>query len=320
VDSVGNVYVADTLNNTIRKVTPAGMVTTLAGLSHDSNGDSAADGDYVDGSGSAARFNNPLGVAVDSAGNVYVAERFNNTIRKVTPEGVVMTLAGLAGGFGNADGTGGAARFNYASGVAVDSAANVYVADAGNGLIRKVTPGAVVTTLAGLVQLDAFGNLVHGSVDGTGSGARFYDPTGVAVDSADNVYVADRSNNTIRRVTPAGVVTTLAGLAGSAGNADGTGTGARFNYPFGVAVDSAGNVYVADTVNCTIRKITPVGVVTTLAGLAGSVGGTDGTGNAARFHYPTGVAVDGTGNIYVADNLNNTIRKMTPGGAVTSLA
>ncbi len=297
VDSAGNVYVADTGNSTIRKVTLAGVETTLAGL--------AGSRGSADETGSAARFSNPNGVAVGSAGNVYVADTFNRTIRKVTPAGLVTTLAGLAGSSGSADGTGSAARFNDPYGVAVDSAGNVYVADYGNNPIRKVTPAGVVTTLAGLAGSS-------GSADGTGSAARFYWPNGVAVDSAGNVFVADKWNDMIRKVTPAGVVTTLAGLAGSRGSADGTGSATRFNYPSGVAVDSAGNVYVADTVNSTIRKVTPAGLVTTLAGLAGSSGSADGTGSAARFNYPSGVAVDSAGNVYVADSGNNTIRKGWP--------
>ncbi len=308
VDSAGNVYVADGWNYTIRKVTPAGVVTTLAGL--------ARSGGSVDGTGSAARFYWPSGVAVDSAGNVYVADTYNNTIRKVTPAGVVTTLAGRAGSWGSADGTGSAARFDYPSGVAVDSAGNVYVADLSNHTIRKVTPAGVVTTLAGLAGSS-------GSADGTGSAARFRQPSGVAVDSAGNVYVADNANNTIQKVTPMGVVTTVAGRAGilNSDSADGTGNAAQFEYPSGVAVDSAGNVYVADTVNATIRKVTPARVVTTVAGLAGSYGSADGTGSAARFYGPYGVAVDSAGNVYVADTQNNTIRKgyptNVPAGIVT---
>src|SRR5439155_193118 len=197
----------------------------------------------------------------------------------------------------------------YPSGMAVDSAGNVYVADTSNGTIRKATPRGVVTTLAGLA-----GSI--GSADGLGSAARFYSPYGVAVDSAGNVYVADTFNDTIRKVTPGGAVTTLAGLAGSGGSADGSGSAARFYYPYGVAVDGAGNVYVADTGNYTIRKVTPGGVVTTLAGLAGSQDGADGTGSAARFSYPSAVAVDTAGNIYVADTDNSTIRKGFPTSSV----
>jgi streptogramin lyase len=305
VDASGNVYVADSYNSTIRKITPAGVVTTLAGTA----------GAYgsADGTGSAARFDYPSGVAVDGSGNVYVTDSNNNTIRKITPAGAVTTLAGTAGAYGSADGTGSAARFQYPSGVAVDASGNVYVADTYNHTIRKITPAGAVTTLAGTAGLS-------GSADGTGSAARFWYPYGVAVDGSGNVYVADTRNYTIRKITPAGVVTTLAGTAGARGSADGTGSAARFANPYGVAVDGSGNVYVADTDNDTIRKITPAGVVTTLAGTAGSVGSADGTGSAARFYFPEGVAVDASGNVYVADSYNSTIRKITPAGVVTTLA
>jgi sugar lactone lactonase YvrE len=285
VDSAGNVYVADTANDTIRKVTPAGAVSTLAGKAGSSGS--------KDATGSAARFYNPSGVAVDGAGNVYVADTLNSTIRKVTPAGVVSTLAGKAGVTGTNNGSGGAARFYYPYGVAVDRATNVYVADTYNLTIRKVTPAGVVSTLVG-------------------TDARLFSPCGVAVDSATNVYVADYGNHIIRKVTPAGVVSTLAGLAGSSGSADGTGTAARFFYPSSVAVDSATNVYVADADNYTIRKVTPAGMVTTLAGQPGLSGTNDGTGSAAQFYLPSGVAVDGSGNVYVADQYNDTIRKGHP--------
>ena len=180
-----------------------------------------------------------------------------------------------------------------------------------NEEIRKITPAGAVTTLAGAAGQS-------GSADGAGSRARFTWPSGVAVDSAGNVYVADSGNDDIRKITPAGVVTTLAGAAGQTGSADDTGSAARFNQPAGVAVDSAGNVYVADASNYEIRKITPAGVVTTLAGAAGKADWANGTGNAARFYYPEGVAVDGAGNVYVADYKNNEIRKMSPATAPTS--
>ena len=159
-----------------------------------------------------------------------------------------------------------------------------------------------------------------GSTDGMGSAFRFADPYGVAVDGAGNLYVVDTQNSTILKITPGGVVTTLAGTAGVSGSADGTGGAGRFNEPTGVAVDGAGNVYVADTGNFTIRKITSGGVVTTLAGTAGASGSADGTGSVARFYNPLGVAVDGAGTVYVADTYNDTIRKITPGGVVTTLA
>jgi len=304
VDGAGNVYVADTNNYTIRKVTPAGDVTTLAGA--------AGQGGSEDGKGGAAQFNDPVGVAVDSSGNVYVADAANDEIRKVTPAGVVTTLAGAAGQNGSADGKGSAAQFNYPEGVAVNKAGTVFVADAGNDTIRKITPAGVVTTLVG-----AAGQ--NGSANGTGSAAQFNGPAGVAVDSAGEVFVADSGNDTVREVTSAGVVTTLAG-APSQGSADGEGGAAHFDTPCGVTADSAGNVYVADFNNSLIRKITPSGVVTTLAGLAGKTGGADGKGSAARFSYPEGVALDKAGNVYVADTGNDAIRKITPAGVVTTLA
>jgi sugar lactone lactonase YvrE len=304
VDGAGNLYVADTSNDTIRKVTPAGVVTTLAG---------AGTVGSADGTGAAAQFHFPSGVAVDSAGNLYVTDSSNSTIRKVTPAGVVTTLAGAVGVAGSADGVGSTARFFDPQGVAVDSAGNFYVADVGGDTLRKVTPAGVVTTLAGAPG-------IVGSADGTGPAARFHSPVGVAVDSAGNLYVTDLGNSTIRKVTPAGVVTTLAGAAGMLGSVDGTGAAARFNALQGVAVDGAGNFYVADTNNDIIRKVTPAGVVTTLAGAAGMLGSTDGTGAAARFHFPQGVAVDSAGNLYVTDSGASTIRKVTPAGVVTTLA
>ena len=282
VDSGGNVYVGDSDNHTIRKITPDGVVSTFAGTALSSG--------KTDGTGAAARFKNPRGVAVDSSDNVYVGDTSNHTIRKITPDGVVSTFAGTAEISGNADGPGTAASFTYPNGVAVDSSGNVYVADTYNHTIRKITPDGVVTTLAGTAGSS-------GSDDGTAT-ARFNRPYGVAVDSSDNVYVADYNNNTIRKITAGGVVSTLAGTAGSSGSDDGTAT-ARFNRPYGVAVDSSNNVYVADTYNNTIRKITAGGVVSTLAGSAGIPGIDDGTGLDARFRRPVGVAVDSSDNVYV---------------------
>ena len=189
---------------------------------------------YTDGTGTSAQFNYPSGVAVDGAGNVYVADCHNHRIRKITASGVVSTLAG-SGTSGYADGTGTSAQFDYPTGVAVDGAGNVYVADSDNHRIRKITASGVVSTLAGST---------YGYTDGTGTSAKFYYPRGVAVDGAGNVYVADRVNHRIRKITASGVVSTLAGSA--QGYTDGTGTSAKFYYPFGVAVDGAGNVYVAD--------------------------------------------------------------------------
>ncbi len=304
VDGSGNVYVADEGNETIRMITPAGVVSTLAGKTTTRGS--------ADGTGSAALFSHPTGVSVDGSGNVYVVDSGNSTIRKVTPAGAVTTLAGTAGSIGSADGTAGAAQFNAPTMEAIDAAGNIVVADTGNDTIRKVTPGGVVTTIAGTAS--------PGSSDGTGGAARFNNPNTVAVDGLGNMYVADTGNNLIRKITPAGVVTSLAGAPGVAGSTDGAGILARFSSPYGVAVDASGNVYVADAGNDTIRKVTPAGVVTTLAGAPGKAGSADGTGAAAAFNYPEGVSLDGAGNIYVADTGNQTIRKITPAGLVTTLA
>jgi sugar lactone lactonase YvrE/thiol-disulfide isomerase/thioredoxin len=312
-DSAGNLYLADTDNDTIRKIVAStGTVTTLAGLAGNSGS--------TDGTGSAARFDNPSGLAVDSAGNVYVADTLNNMLRRVTPAGVVSTVAGSPGAAGSLDGTGTAALFNGPQGLAIDSSNNLYVADTNNHTIRKVvlSTGAV-TTVAGLA-----GN--PGSADGMVDLAQFNYPSGVAVDSSNNLYVADSENHTIRMISVVGliasplgtpgstVVSTLAGTAGNSGGADGTGGSARFNSPSAVAVDSSGTLYVADTDNFTIRTVVPstgavtTGVVTTLAGLAETSGSADGMGSAVRFFHPAGIAVDSSGNLYVADTDNDTVR------------
>jgi hypothetical protein len=213
----------------------------------------------------------------------------------------VVTLAGQAGTSGSADGTGSTARFSSPADIALDSAGNAYVADAGNHAVRKITPAGVVTTLAGSAQ--------------------FNRPTGLAVDGSGNVYVADTGSNAIWKVTAAGVVSTLAGNAGIAGTADGTGTAATFHGPSGIAADATGNLYVADSLNDTIRKITPAGVVTTIAGAAGASGAVNGTGAAARFYGPQGLVLDASGNLFVADTNNNAIRKVvTSSGTVTTVA
>ncbi|MEO6992512.1 MAG: immunoglobulin domain-containing protein [Lacunisphaera sp.] len=307
IDTAGNVYVAEWVTHIIRKITPAGVVTTLAGLAGKSGS--------IDGTGSEARFFQPTYLAVDRAGIVYVTDTINCTIRKIMPDGVVTTLAGLAGSQGSADGTGITARFNRPTGIAVDQTGNVYVSDAGNYTLRKITPAGVVSTLAGSSGLD-------GSTDGTGAAARFRGLIGLAADAEGNIYGASDADNTIRKITPAGIVTTLAGLGRdfTIGSNDGIGTSARFNALTSTAVGPQGELYAADSLNATIRKISPNGTVSTLAGSPGHSGSIDGTGSAARFYIPSGVAVDPTGNVYVADSGNNTIRKITPASIVTTFA
>ncbi|HOX58468.1 MAG TPA: choice-of-anchor Q domain-containing protein [Candidatus Paceibacterota bacterium] len=314
-DSAGNLYVTDSGNSTIRKITPAGVVSTIAGLA-------GMLGGSADGIGSNARFSGPSSIAADSAGNLFVADTGNSTIRKVTPTGVVSTVAGLAGDAGTNDGIGGNARFYNPRGITVDSTGNLFVADCNNHTIRKITPVGtnwVVSTLAGQAGQE-------GSNDGTNSNAGFHSPHGITVDGAGNLYVADMNNGTIRKVTPAGtnwVVSTIAGQVYSCSGADGTNTDARFCNPEGITADSAGNLYVADSRNDTIRKITPEGtnwVVSTLAGLAQTEGSANGTGSDARFDSPSALTVDSAGNLFVADTENHTIRTVTSAGVVTTLA
>jgi len=271
------------------------VVTTFAG-----NGNMK----MADGNGKEASFANLMGIAVDKQGNVYVADSHNNSIRKINSEGVVTTLAG-GGVEGSLDGKGTNASFFYPTGIAVDNNGNVFVSDTHNNLIRKISPDGVVTSIAGR-------RLGNDTVS-------FDNPAGIAVDRYDNLYVADWANNVIRKITAAGKVILFAGSIGNAGSKDGSGSSATFFLPWGIAVDSSGNVYVSDFNNNMIRKINPDGVVKTIAGKK-KKGSNDGKDTSASFFHPAGIAVDKQNNIYVADMGNNKIRKITPDGFVRTLA
>jgi prepilin-type N-terminal cleavage/methylation domain-containing protein len=261
--SSGIIDVLNANTNTISKVTTAGVVTTFA---------------------SGVPGSSPWGLTATPSGNIYYTDTYGDGIDQVTPSAVASVFAG--GTYGSTNGTGTAAKFSRTIDIAADSSGNLYVADLDNNLIRKITTGAVVTTLA----------------------SGFSGPYGLAVDSSGNVYVADMYNNVIKKITPAGVVTVLAG-SGTAGSTNGTGTAAQFKMPNNVAVDSVGNVYVLDGGNNLVRMITPAGVVTTLAG-SGTTGSTNGTGIAASFSGLSGIAVGPTGIVYVSEYGNNDIRKI----------
>ena len=283
-------------------VTPSGQVSTFAG--------SGTKG-YVDGIGTAARFNNPSALAIERNGVILVADTNNSCLRRINSDRVVTTFVGNCGFVGFDDGVGTLAGFGYSLGVVNDASGTIYVADTGGLKIRKITSAGVVTSLAGISGFP-------GSTDGAGSSARFSGPAGVAVDSSGNVYVAEAGNHKIRKITPDGFVSTFAGT-GTSGSTDGEGIVASFFSPYGITIDSNGNIYVGDSRNNKIRKITPAAVVTTFAG-SGTAGSTDALGTAATFNYPVGVAFDTSGNLFVADRLNNKIRKITADGKVTTLA
>jgi hypothetical protein len=306
VDTGGVVFVTDA--NAIRKATRSGsnwVVTTLAGTIqfHGSN----------DGTNAVARFNYPQGITVDNGGALYVADSYNNAIRKVTPAGtnwVVTTIAGVAGTLtsGWADGTNGNARFDNPYGVALDNNANLYVADTGNSVIRKITAAGtnwVVSTVAGTAGL-------IGSLDGTNDLARFNHPAALAVGGDGTIYISDFANHTIRKMRLFGTnwaVTTLAGLGGSPGSTDGLGNAAKFNQPLGLAVEQGGYLDLVDSANNTLRRISPAGQTTTIGGIPGFAGGIDGVGTAARFNAPAGLGLDSTNRLYVADGLNFSLRQ-----------
>lgn len=264
-----------------------------------------------DGTGSAARFNDPQGIAADGAGNLYVAESASATVRKITPQGVVTTLAGAAGTLGYADGSGGAARFNGPSRLESDANGKLYVTDSGNSAIRSITPSGAVATVAG--------SGTCGSNDGNGSIAQFCNPKGIALDRAGNLWVADTGNHTVRRIDSAGRVTTVAGAAGVCGSADGRGDAARFCSPQDVVVDQWDNVYIADTGNSTVRMIAPDGRVSTLAGLPGQCGAADGGAGQSRLCSPSGIDIEGN-DLYVADTGNATIRRINLDNVTSTVA
>jgi hypothetical protein len=264
-------------------------------------------GAAVGASGAAlAGISTGVGIVMDSLGNLFVSNFSQHTILKITPAGVASVFAGSNGVSGTTDATGSAARFNNPEGLAIDSSDNLYVGEAGNHAIRKITPAAVVTTLAGGSE---------GDDDGTGAAAKFSAPAGLVCDGSDTLYVCDQSNNKIRKVViSTGVVTTFAGPAAgttTAGDTDGTGSAARFRDPFGITL-SGGTLYVVESTGHRVRSITvPGAVVTTIAGsTSASSGATDANGTSARFNDPRGIASDGT-YLYVSELGNNKIRRVT---------
>lgn len=282
------IVVVDRSNHKIRKGARSGVITTIAGT-----GTAGA----TNGSTASATFRFPDGAIVDSQGNLFITDQSNHLLRKITPEGIVSTFAGSTAGF--LDGVGTAAKFYYPAAMAIDALDNLYVADWNNHRIRKITPDGTVTTYAGSTA---------GYLDGAAATAKFNGPTGLGIDNLGNLYVADYSNNRIRKIDTLGQVTTVAG-SGAAGSADGNGTSASFNHPAVVAVASDNTLFVTDEGNHKIRKVSPSGEVTTYAG-TGTMGAMDGNAGSAAFKNPTGITVGSDNTFYVADYGNHKIRQI----------
>jgi sugar lactone lactonase YvrE len=300
VDGSGNVYIADENNFRIRKVTTAGIISTIAG-----NGFGGYSGDG--GAATAAELYYPYGLALDGSGNIYIADYDNNRIRKVTAAGIISTIAGDgAWGYSGDGGAATAAELNTPSGIAVDVSGNVYIADYGNNRIRKVTPTGIISTIAGN------GTAAYSGDGGAATAAELYTPSGVTLDGSGNLYIADQFNNRIRKVTAAGVISTIAGDNAQGYSGDGgAATTAELYYPFGISVNGSGIVYIADWGNNRIRKVT-TGIISTIAGdSARGYSGDGGAPTATELSGPIGVTEDGQGNIYIADFGNNRIRKVT---------
>ena len=282
IDATGNIFVADTGNDRIRKITPSGLVTTIAGSTRG----------FENGQSILAKFNEPNDVAIDPDGNLYVTDRVNHRIRKISSTGLVSTFAGSIAGF--EDGFSFQSKFDNPTGITIDNVGNLFVTDAVNHKIRKITQERIVSTLAGSSS---------GSVDGLGSLAKIGLPKGIVINSANNLFIADNFYR-IRSCTQLGQVTTFAGS--TEGFADGQGTSAKFQFTFDLTIDSSGNLYVPD--GHRIRKISATGLVSTIAG-NGIFGFADGIGSSAQFSAPLGITIDNLGNLFLSDSTR--IRKIT---------
>ncbi|HEX7412635.1 MAG TPA: T9SS type A sorting domain-containing protein [Bacteroidia bacterium] len=298
LDWAGNLYIADRSNNRIRMVNTAGNISTIVG-----NGTGGYSGDG--GAATAAELYLPTAVALDAAGNLYIADMVNNRIRKVNTSGVISTFAGNGtGGYSGDGGAATAAGLFYPTAVAFDAAGNMYISELQNSRIRKVNTSGVISTFAG-----------NGTAGYTGDGsaataAELNNPNGVAFDAAGNIYIADATNNRIRMVNTAGIISTYAGNGAMAYSGDGgQATAAELYDPMAVALDGAGNLYIADGNNSCIRKVNTSGVISTFAGNGtGGYTGDGGQASVAELYNPTAVAFDASGNLYIADQQNNRIR------------
>ena len=325
IDATGNIYIADYTNNRIRKVSTSGIITTIAGYGygaavaplHYSGGGYAGDGGQAD----SAELYSPQSIAIDGSGNVYIADQQNNRIRKVNSSGVITTIAGNGVmGYSGDGGQATLAELNYPSGIAVDASGNVFIADYSNHRIRKVSSAGIISTFAGNGYISG-GYGGYSGDGGLATAAELNYPQGVAVDDNGNVFIADHYNMRIRKVNTTGIITTIAGNGTQGYSGDGEpATSAQLAYPSGIAIDGIGNVYIVDLYNNVIRKVNTVGIISTIAGNGFGAGmpggytvsdiGDGGSATSAELWAPFGVAVDGSGNVFVADQKNNRIRKV----------
>jgi sugar lactone lactonase YvrE len=321
VDGVGNVFIADRVNSRVRKwVALDGSLSLVAGTGIP--GDSVAGG-----LATLSELNEPLGVAVDGVGNVFIADTFNHRIRRLAPDGTLSTLAGQghdSRGFAGDGGPATEGKLNFPEGVAADGVGNVFIADTVNHRVRKVAPDRTLTTLAGNGAQGFAGD------GGPATAGELAAPSGVAVDGVGNVFIADTLNHRVRQVAPDGTLTTLAGngVADFAGDG-GPATGGALNFPAGLAVDGDGNVFIADTGNHRVRKVALDGTLTTVAGNAAfdtngnaiaDFSGDGGPATDGALAFPSGVAVDGVGNLFIADQNNDRVRRVAPDGTLSTVA
>ena len=333
VDAAGNLYVADAGNNRIRKVSPGGVISTVAG-----NGAAGSSGDG--GLAADSELNFPEAVAVDASGSIFIADTNNNRIRRVSPTGIISTVAGNGRQGDSSDGTPAtSAQLNLPRSVSVDASGNLYVTDFFDGVavdppgqlsitdipsihiehtlkerIRRVLPSGLITTIAG-------GSVGYSGDGGPAAGAQLRYPQGLALDASGNLYIADTNNNRIRKVSPSGIISTVAGNGTFSYSGDGGSAGsAQLYLPGGVTLDNSGNLYISDQLNNRIRKVSYNGIITTVAG-NGTKGysGDGGLATNAQLYEPVGVAVDASGNLYIADGGNDRVRKVSPSGIITTV-
>jgi uncharacterized protein (TIGR03437 family) len=301
-DSAGNMYIADSFNSRVRKVDKNGVITTFAGT-----GDFGFSGDG--GAPTQAVINRPYSLVFDPAGNLYIADTYNDSIRKITASsGLISTIAGFQQGFGGDGGPASGASFDTPTGMVMDTAGNLYVADTNNHRIRKIGTDGKISTFAGDGNAADFGD------GGPATSASLNGPVGLALDKLGNLYIADSASHRIRKISPDGTITTVAGNGiGGFGGDQGPATQANLYYPKGVAVDPlSGNLYIADWLNSRIRVVTPDGNIYTVAGNGQyDYYGDGGPATSAALKFPWSVTVDAVGNVYVADDENSTIRRLT---------